>query len=108
MVLDVVCHCSRHRKREALVSWSEGKMDSGREWAEQCKEDGNKAFRKGEWEEAVGLYLEGVAAVDTMMMHPAEDVKCACYANMAAALMKQEKCVRDPPGPPFLLLKQAL
>mmetsp|Transcript_32796 Transcript_32796/g.82723 ORF Transcript_32796/g.82723 Transcript_32796/m.82723 type:complete len:373 (+) Transcript_32796:91-1209(+) len=66
-------------------------MDSGREWAEQCKEDGNKAFKKGEWEEAVRLYLEGVAAVDTMMMHPAEDVKCACYSNMAAALIKQDK-----------------
>uniref|UniRef100_A0A7S0YPB6 peptidylprolyl isomerase n=1 Tax=Hemiselmis tepida TaxID=464990 RepID=A0A7S0YPB6_9CRYP len=66
-------------------------MDSGREWAEQCKQDGNKAFKKGDWEGAVGLYLEGVAAVDTMMMHPAEDVKCACYANMAVALMKQEK-----------------
>ena len=65
--------------------------DTGREWAETCKLDGNKHFAKAEWEEAITFYEEGVAAVESMMMNPADDVKVACYSNMAAAYLKLEK-----------------
>jgi hypothetical protein len=70
-------------------------MDGGREYAEHVKSLGNQAFKKGDWEKAIELYREGVEAVDAMMILPADDVKCACYSNMAAALIKLEKYVKD-------------
>jgi hypothetical protein len=66
-------------------------MDHGRESALYLKELGNKAFQKGEWMKAIQVYAEGVAEVDAMIIKPADDIKCSCLTNMAAALLKLEK-----------------
>lgn len=75
-----------------------GAMDAGREWAETCKTDGNVCFQKSEWEKAISFYEEGVAAVDSMMMNPADDIKVACFSNIAAAYLKLERLVTPRPA----------
>lgn len=70
-------------------------MDHERRLAEHMKMLGNAAFKKSLWDDAVEAYRSGVEAVDAMIMSPADDVKCACLSNMAAALIKLGRCEID-------------
>eukprot|EP00753_Platysulcus_tardus_P019907 PLAT7613.1.p1 GENE.PLAT7613.1~~PLAT7613.1.p1 ORF type:complete len:666 (+),score=258.74 PLAT7613.1:36-2000(+) len=57
--------------------------------AEQCKQQGNRAFGKGQWEEAAALYSEAAALDATAAAMPAN--RAACFFKLG----RFEECVAD-------------
>jgi hypothetical protein len=53
------------------------------EIAHKCKDKGNILFKKGKYEEALKQYSDAIAAVDSQIMNPVEQLKASCLLNMA-------------------------